>query len=199
MLGFLTKPSTTSTSTSNTPPPSPTVGSLKKNGGMRLLGSSWKAQASEDTQLLRNRRLINKYLRRIGKSSDQILSLDSHGLCCLPFKKFILIIEVPEDDGAKWFFYAKVFDLQTSGSSSDNNADANTTRLHQKRKRAAVQWSKSGTSLGTKGATLGLDGNEVNLCFSMPVMGLQYKHMKDCMEDFIQTAVEINARLTNVH
>jgi hypothetical protein len=52
--------------------------------------------------------------------------------------------------------------------------------------------------LGTKGATLGLDGNEVNLCFSMPVMGLKYDNMTDCMEDFMQTAVEINSRLQKV-
>jgi hypothetical protein len=153
---------------------------------MRLLGSSWKTSYNENTQLTRNRKVINKYLRRIGRTSDQTLSLDSHGLCCLPFKKFLLIIEVPEDDGTKWFFYAKVFDLKISSDAK--------TKLNQRK--AAVQLS--GMQLGTKGATLGLDGNEVNLCFSMPVAGLKYNNMTDCIEDFIQTAVDINARLHNV-
>ena len=117
---------------------------------------------------------------------DQTLSLDSHGLCCLPFKKFLLIIEVPEDDGEKWFFYAKVFDLTISSDAK--------TKLNQRK--AAVQLS--GMQLGTKGATLGVDGNEVNLCFSMPVAGLKYNSMTDCIEDFIQTAVDINARLQDV-
>jgi hypothetical protein len=163
---------------------SPIIETLKRNEGMRLLGSSWKT--TEDAQLIRNRKVINKYLRRIGRNSHLTLSLDSHGLCCLPFKKFLLIIEVPEDDGAKWFFYAKVFDLKINSDSK--------TKLHQRK--AAVQLSEM--SLGTKGATLGLDGNEVNLCFSMPVEGLKYTTMTDCIEDFIQTAVEINARLQNV-
>jgi hypothetical protein len=175
MLGFPTKPTS--------PPQSPIVDTLKRNGGMRLLGSSWKT--SVDAQLLRNRKLINKYLRRIGKNSDQTLSLDSHGLCCLPFKKFLLIIEVPEDDGAMWFFYAKVFDLKI-------NYNAKTRLQRQTAEQLSV------TALGTKGATLGLDGNEVNLCFSMPVLGLKYTHMTDCIEDFIQTAVEVNTRLQNI-
>jgi hypothetical protein len=188
MLGFSTRttsfnPATQSTMKGGTKSP-PIVDTLKRNEGMRLLGSSWKT--SEDTKLIRNRKVINKYLRRIGRTSDQTLSLDSHGFCCLPFKKFLLIIEVPEDDGAKWFFYAKVFDLKSNSDSK--------TKLHQRK--AAVKLSDM--SLGTKGATLGLDGNEVNLCFSMPVEGLKYNTMTDCIEDFIHTAVEINARLQNV-
>jgi hypothetical protein len=56
----------------------------------------------------------------------------------------------------------------------------------------------SGMQVGTKG-TLGVDGNEVNLSFSMPVAGLKYDSMTDCIKDFIQTAVEINAaRLQDV-
>jgi hypothetical protein len=189
MLGFPTATQKSTMRRRNSPP---IVDTLKRNEGMRLLGSSWKT--SENTQLTRNRRLINKYLKRLGKTatpSDQSntrLSLDSHGYCCLPFKKFLLIIEVPEDDGSKWFFYAKVFDLE-----SISPEDAK-TKLKQRK--AAVQLS--GTQLGTKGAILGLDGNEVNLCFSMPVAGLKYKHMTDCIEDFIQTAIEINARLQDV-
>jgi hypothetical protein len=180
MLGFSTRTPPTMKRT-NSPP---IVDALKRNDGMRLLGSSWKT--SENTQLAKNRKVINKYLRRIGKTSDQTLSLDSHGFCCLPFKKFLIIIEVPEDDGAKWFLYAKVFDLKVI---SDAKA-----KLNQRKE--AVQLS--GTQLGTKGATLGLDGNEVNLCFSMNVAGLKYNKITDCIEDFMQTAVEINARLQNV-
>ena len=56
----------------------------------------------------------------------------------------------------------------------------------------------SGMQLGTKGATLGLSGNELNLCFSMPVAGLKFNGMADIIEDFMQSAVEINARLQNV-
>ena len=151
---------------------------------MRLLGSIW--ETSENTQLVRNRKVINKYLRRIERTSDQTLSLDSHGFCCFAFQKFLIIIEVPEDDEAKWFLSAKVFDLK---SRSD-------TKIKLNQRKEAVQLS--GMQLGTKGATLGLDGNELNLCFSMPVTGLKYNGMADILEDFMQSAVEINARLRNV-
>lgn len=162
----------------------PIVETLKRNHGMRLLGSSW--EKPENTQLARNRKVINKYLRRIERTSDQTLSLDSHGFCCFPFKKFLIIIEVPEDDDANWFLYAKVFDLKIRSDTK--------TKLNQRKE--AVQLS--GMQLGTKGASLGLDGNEVNLCFSMPVAGLKYNNMTECIEDFMQSAVGINARLQSV-
>jgi hypothetical protein len=162
----------------------PIVDTLKRNEGMRLLGSSWKKP--ENTQLARSRKVINKYLRRIGRTSDQTLSLDSQGICCLPFKKFLIIIEVPEDDGERWFLYTKVFDLKISSDAK--------TKLNQRKEAAQL----SSMKLGTKGATLGVDGDEVNLCFSMPVSGLKYDDMTDCIEDFMQSAVEINARLQNV-
>jgi hypothetical protein len=162
--------------------PPPIVDTLKRNHGMRLLGSSW--EKTENTRLARNRKVIHKYLRRIDTS--ETLSLDHHGLCCFPFKKFLIIIEVPEDDEQKWFLYAKVFDLKIRSD----------TKTKLKQRKEAVQLS--GMQFGTKGATLGVDGNEVNLCFSMPVAGLKYSDMTDCIEDFMQSAVEINAHLQNV-
>jgi hypothetical protein len=180
MLGFSTRKPVTMRRTSSPP----IIDTLKRNHSMRLLGSIW--ETSENTQLARNRKVINKYLRRIKRTSDQTLSLDSHGFCCFPFKKFLIIIEVPEDDEATWFLYAKVFDLKIGSDTK--------TKLNQRKE--AVQLS--GMQLGTKGATLGLDGNELNLCFSMPVVGLKYNEMTDCIEDFMQSAVEINARLRNV-
>ena len=181
MLGFSTRKPVTTRRT-NSPP---IIDILKRNHGMRLLGSI--RETSENTQLARNRKVINKYLRRIERTSDQTLSLDSYGFCCFVFKKFLIIIEVPEDDEAKWFLSAKVFDLSKSRSD---------TKTKSNQRKEAMQLS--GMQLGTKGATLGLSGNELNLCFSMPVAGLKFNGMADIIEDFMQSAVEINARLQNV-
>jgi hypothetical protein len=49
--------------------------------------------------------------------------------------------------------------------------------------------------LGKRGSTLSLDGDEVNLSFSIPIQGLKFSEMLDCLEDFMQTAVDTNYNL----
>jgi hypothetical protein len=52
---------------------------------------------------------------------------------------------------------------------------------------------------GTRGATIGLEEDEVNLCFSTPIAGLcTFCDFKAVMEDFMKTAVETNLKLDSM-
>ena len=140
---------------------------------------------SNETCLIQNRKVINKYIQRIGRQANLDLSLDSHGFCYIPFKKFLIIIQVPEDQASILYFYTMIFDLH----SSQHNKKV------QKRV-AALQLAD--LSLGKRGSTLSLDGDEVNLSFSVPIQGLKFSEMLDCLEDFMETAMDTNYKLCAV-
>lgn len=134
--------------------------------------------------LKRNRKVINKYIGRIGRRASFDLSLDSHGFCYIPFKKFLIIIQVPEHGADTLLFYTMVFDL----SSSKGNQKV-------QKKVAALQLRDH--PLG-RGSTLSLDGDEVNLSFSVPIHGLKFNDFDELLEDFMQTAIDTNNNLTAV-
>jgi hypothetical protein len=134
------------------------------------------------TDVRRNRNLINKYIRRLGCKANLDLSLDSYGFCYIPFKKFLIIIGVPEDGTGMLYFQTMVFDLHSSQG---------ITRMHKKV--AALQLAG-----GKKGSFLSLHGDEVDLSFSTPIHGLKFKDMVDCLEDFMQTAVDRNSDLHSI-
>ena len=132
----------------------------------------------------KNRKMISNYIRRIGRQAGLELSMDSYGFCYIPFKRFLIIIEVPEQQPDTVFFQTMVFDLEA--------ADRN---LKVQKKLAVLQYAN--VRLGEKGSRLELDGNEVNLCFSTDISGLKYSDMVECLEDFMQTAVDVNRSLSD--
>ena len=132
--------------------------------------------------LIRARKIISKYLRRIGKEANLDLCLDAYGFCYIPFKKFLIIIGVPEDCSDVLYFKTMVFDLDSASGIS---------KLH-KRVAAANLTEKP---LGVRGSFLCLEGDEISLFFSTPIKGLSYRAMAESLEDFMQTAVRTNADL----
>jgi hypothetical protein len=151
---------------------------LMKQASQQLSFSN--RQVSDEACLKRNRKLINNYIRRIGRKAN--LSLDAQGFCYIPFKKFLIIIEVPDDQAGLVYFTTMIFDLHESQG------------LTKVRKRVAAMQFRD-IHLGKRGSTLSLDGDEVNLSLSTQIQGLKFNEMVDCLEDFMQTAVDTNADL----
>ena len=139
----------------------------------------YRGPVSNEALLKKNRKRVNKYLKRIGRQADLELSLDS---CYIPFRKFLIFVEVPEDDPRFIFVYTKVFDLETTDESS---------KL-QKRV-AALQLT--GLHLGKKGSTIHVDRDEVNLTYATAIEGLRYQDLFESLEDFMATALETNYNL----
>jgi hypothetical protein len=132
----------------------------------------------------RNRKVINKYLQRMGRKVNRDLSLDSNGSCCIPFRKFLVIVDVPGDDGGQCNIYTKVFDLRSNP--------------FKKKVEHALNEMSTMLQLHTGGTTLGLEGEEVFLFFSTPIEYLRFKQMEEMMEDFLGNAVAINTTLDAV-
>jgi hypothetical protein len=115
----------------------------------------------------------------IGKS----LSLNAEGVCYFPYQKFVIVVEVPEDHVDVCFIYTMVCEL----GGNDNRMEV-----------MKLAMELNYMQYRTRGATIGLEEDEVNLCFSTSIAGLcTFCDLKAAMEDFMQTAVETNLKLDN--
>lgn len=132
--------------------------------------------------LIRGRKMISKYLRRIGKEANLDLNLDAYGFCYIPFKKFLIIIGVPDDQSGVLYFKTMVFDLDSASGISKLHKRVAAANLTEKR-------------LGDRGSFLCLEGDEISLFFLTPIKGLSYRAMAESLEDFMETAVRTNAAL----
>jgi Tir chaperone protein (CesT) family len=155
------------------------AGQIKESVRRRMQPRKRVNQDSE--RLKRNRRTIDNYLRKTGTAMlGRELSLNPDGVAYFPFHRFIVVVEVPEDNPVVCFIYTMVCQLQ------DQDNQLQVLRL-------AMELNYMETA--TRGATLGLDGDEVNLCLSIPISGLSVGDMQHVLEDFTTTAVETNERL----
>jgi hypothetical protein len=133
-----------------------------------------------EERLKKNRKVVDHHLRRMGNTMGKDLSLNADGICYFPFKKFIIVVEVPEDNPGLTFLYTMVCRL----SASDNSMEV--TKLAME-----LNYMQN----GTRGATLGLEEEEVNLCFSTGITGLTFCDLRIMLEDFMETSVEMNKKL----
>mmetsp|Transcript_10369 Transcript_10369/g.17421 ORF Transcript_10369/g.17421 Transcript_10369/m.17421 type:complete len:190 (+) Transcript_10369:1159-1728(+) len=173
-------------SLTSSPKPSPRHGilnqRLRRHPRMRGLRRRLDTESSEKT--LKHRRLINGHLRRMSHAVGKDLTLGVEGICYFQFKKFIIVIEVPDDDSDCYFIYTMVCQL---GSPEDNRADV---------LQAAMRLNYM--QQGTRGACLGLEDDEVNLCYSAPVNSVCRDDFVRSLEDFLTTAEEMNQNLDHV-
>lgn len=154
----------------------------------RLVSSSSLARGSErrrrrgsprpvaddvDDRTRKNRRLINCHLKQVGKE----LCLGNEGICYFQYKKFITVVEVPDDQSGCFFIYTMVSQL---GPRDNREAVL----------QAAMRMNYM--QQGTRGACLGLEEDEINLCYSAPVNGTARDDFIKCLEDFLTTADEMN-------
>jgi hypothetical protein len=93
------------------------------------------------------------------------------------------VVEVPEDHLDVCFIYTMVCQL-----------GGNDNRMEVMKLAMELNYMQH----GTRGATIGLEEDEVNLCISTPIASLStYCHLRAILEDFMQTAVETNLKLDN--
>jgi hypothetical protein len=151
---------------------------LVRNASRRLSSGHGSGEAI----LRKNRKRIHQYIRRIGREANLELSLDSHGFSYIPFKKFLIIIEVPEDHAEYVCFDTKVFDMGFS---------QNPSKVYRRVTLAQTQKVR----FGEQGSTLRMEEDEVILSCSRAIGGLNFKKMVDCFEDFMQTAMNTNRDL----
>jgi Tir chaperone protein (CesT) family len=135
---------------------------------------------SEDELLKKNRRQIDHYLRRIGALMGKDVSLNSEGMSFFSYKKFVVVVEVPADNNQNVYIYTMVCQVLP--------ADDRMAVLQRAMELNFMEYR-------TRGATLGVDGEEVNLCYSVPIAGLTLASLKTAMEDFLLTASEANELL----
>jgi hypothetical protein len=135
-------------------------------------------------RLRKNRRVVTQYLKRMGNDVGKGLSLNAEGVCYFPYnQKFIIVVEVPEDQLDVLFVYTMVCQL----GGNDNRVEV-----------MKLAMELNYMQYGTRGATIGLQEDEVNLCISTPIASLRtYCDLKLVVDDFMQTAVETNLKLDN--
>jgi hypothetical protein len=142
-------------------------------------------EALLDATLMRKRKTISKYLKRIGKDAKLDLSLDAYGFCYIPFKKFLIIIGVPDDDNGLLHFQTMIFDLDSASG---------ITKVH---KRIAAA-NLTDMSLGKFGSHLHMEGDEISLALTTRIKGLGYRAMTESLEDFMETALTTNRNLVAI-
>ena len=126
--------------------------------------------------------MVNKYLKKFGRKAQLDLSLDTFGYCYIPFKRFLIVLSVPDDGAGLIHFQTMVFDLESAQGISKVHkrvAAANLTEL----------------SLGTKGSFLAMNGDEISLCLSTKIHGMRFAEMLSLLEDFMLTAADTNTKL----
>lgn len=134
---------------------------------------------ADDEQLRRNRRTVNHYVRRIGALMGSEVELNEQGMAFFSFQeKFVVVFEVPEDNHNYLYLYTKVC-----------QADQNATAIVKR----AMEFNYM--QQGTAGATLGLDGEEINFCFSCKIGQLVFAHLRSDLEKFLKAAIEIHKEL----
>jgi hypothetical protein len=128
-------------------------------GGNCRRGPLRKRVTLDEERMKKNRKTIDHHLKRMGSTVGKNLSLNAEGVCYFPYQKFIIVVEIPEDNPDVCFIYTMVCRLAESD----------------------------------------LEGEEVNLCFSTPISALSsYCDLSKVLEDFMQTAVEMNRMLDTV-
>jgi len=170
---------------------------------------NWRPRTAEEIGRQKNRKTIGQYLKRIGKASGRDLHLGEDGVCVFSFKKFVVVVEVPEDHSSVVSFQATISQLRPEDNQYEVKMFLNSYNYQQARSNSdliADFYSASnqtagifanGDSLGV-GMRLVLKDHEVNLVFSSPIQGLSFQETADSLEHFLRTAVVASRRLDKV-
>lgn len=156
--------------------------SARRVGLMRRQVSDAEILGVGNITVSRSRKMISKYLKRIGQQANLDLSLDAYGFCYIPFKKFLIIIGVPDDNSGLLHFQTMIFDLDSASGISKVHKRVAAANLTEMR-------------LGKHGSYLHMEGDEISLSLAQQLKGLTYRDMMDSLEDFMRTALKMNANL----
>ena len=166
---------------------------------------NWRPRTADEIVRKKNRKIVSQHLKKIGKAAQRELFLDDDGVCVFSFKKFVVVVEVPEDRSNIVLFYAKVCQL----SPGDNREEVQKfldIYNHRQQGSSTELGDASSTSEGTcpcvdpAGSCMRLDmkEDEVNLCLSVPIRGLSFQDTADNLEQFVKTAVAANRKLGKI-
>ena len=168
------------TSTGNRPRLS-SSGDNSYNSTMSI-GSRSKRVSAEEEKLAKARRAIDGYLKKISHVSGKNYTFNKDtGMCYFPYHRFIVVIEVPADHPGSLYIYTCVCKI--------NAPQDNLLQIMK------VAMELNYMQHRTRGATLGMEASEVNLCLSVPLTGLSPAGLKQLMDDFLVTTVEVNTQL----
>jgi Tir chaperone protein (CesT) family len=139
----------------------------------------------EAIQLKRNRRTINGFLHLVGKHIGSDMFLCEEGMTRMTYKDFLVIVNVPNNRNRdRVYIYTTVY---TIGSRDNQYA------VFKK----AMELNFMVTL--TKGASLGLEGNEIVLCYSALIANLAPHEFEQILMSFLQlTSPIVRDRLHNV-
>ncbi|KAL7570948.1 hypothetical protein ACA910_002578 [Epithemia clementina (nom. ined.)] len=150
----------------------------------------------EERRIKTSRKTLDDYLRKLstsaqrqqqqgGEGSNGVsrkLSLNQEtGTCSFPYQRFLVVIELPQDQPKTVYFYTCVCRLEEQ---NDNISQVSKTAMELNYLQAA-----------TKGSTLGMRSSEVNLCRSIPLKALNPTKLSIALDEFLTTASDVHAKL----
>lgn len=145
----------------------------------RARTASW----SKETDVTKkNRKLINSLLRRMSDIVGKDASLDPSGMCHFQFRRFVVSLDVPVADDQSGCF--RLYTLVLRIEKGDN-------RYALMKKCMELNYN----GVHTRGACLGMEGDEISLFRESTVAGLTRDRLARCLEEFMQTTLEVNHEL----
>jgi hypothetical protein len=170
---------------------------------------SWRRRRIEDKHRNKNRKIVDNYMRKIGKKSGGDLSLEHDGICCFPYKKCVFVVEVPEFESDFCIFRTKVCQLSSTSNRQQVLKAAMAWRKQKDGDNAkdeeAFRFQKCGYVAHlsvpvlvvhpNRKAFLEVFENDANLTMSVPIKGLSFDDMVECLDSFLRTAVNVNKTL----
>jgi hypothetical protein len=163
-------------------------------GSYRSISSSNYTNKNRQQIHKKNRKIINRYLKRISRQADldgaDLVIDETHGCCYIPFRKFLIMIRHTPDEEIQ--FDTMVFDLHGDHC----NTESSIKSIQQTRKKVTAMEVRK-VCVGKHKATIRIvNDDEVHLYKSRPIQGLKFHHMVDLLDDFMATAININSDLT---
>jgi hypothetical protein len=156
------------------------AGSSSARPSLSKMVTTSTGRLTVEDRMKKNRKTINSFLKHVGTKVGKDLKLGAKGIEYFQYKQFFIVIEVPEDETDSVFIYTMVFRL------ADN---------HDRFAVLEECMQLNYMTQATRGSTLGLNGDEVNLCYSTKVNGLNREAFVETLEDFMITTSDVNRQL----
>mmetsp|Transcript_20143 Transcript_20143/g.43439 ORF Transcript_20143/g.43439 Transcript_20143/m.43439 type:complete len:337 (+) Transcript_20143:371-1381(+) len=195
-----------SEASSNTTPNRQRLPSSGDSSTMSIGSRKSQRVSSEEERLFKARRTVDSHLKKISNVTGQNYTLNRDtGMCYFPYQRFIVVIEVPADHPNSLYMYTCVCKLNQHNNDNEEQHQSHHHHQHQQHQQQTggdnlmalmqVAMELNYMQHRTRGATLGMENSEVNLCLSTPLTGLTPAALKKLMDDFLQTTTQVNAQL----
>lgn len=166
----------------------------------------WVQRRKCEKHRKKNRKTIDDYIKRIGNEGGGHLCLDKDGVCCFPYRKYAIVIEVNEDN-------IDICRLRTTvcplGPESNEKAVVKAAAAMQKKdpesrdEAIVIKKSRDGRSfsrvtvpiptesLGKSVLTI-VPSDGVHMTLDVPIEGLTFEELAECLDYFLGATVEMN-------